>query len=198
MGLLLPVILIVVAFTPEGERVLEWARRIVGDTRTMREEMRATRRGLAGHIRLSRSPAPTAANTAAPNTQPDSAPAMPPDSSVPMVQPSPVIAPQPSSTPPDRPRTASRQVGQRGTHWRLARAATNAPATSPAMPVTISEAWLALAAATPISRLAVETMPSLAPSTEARNQPMRSVRWRSVWLRRDLMLMSDRSPWGGL
>ncbi|MFN4208624.1 MAG: LysR family transcriptional regulator, partial [Agrobacterium albertimagni] len=34
--------------TPEGQRVLEWARRIVGDTRTMREEMRAARRGLAG------------------------------------------------------------------------------------------------------------------------------------------------------
>jgi len=38
--------------TPEGQRVLEWARRIVGDTRTMREEMRAARNGLAGHIRL--------------------------------------------------------------------------------------------------------------------------------------------------
>ncbi|MCL6707413.1 LysR family transcriptional regulator [Pseudomonas sp. R2.Fl] len=38
--------------TPEGQRVLEWARRIVGDTRTMREEMRAARSGLAGHIRL--------------------------------------------------------------------------------------------------------------------------------------------------
>ncbi|CAM3755672.1 LysR family transcriptional regulator [Agrobacterium radiobacter] len=38
--------------TPEGQRVLEWARRIVGDTRTMREEMRAARKGLAGHIRL--------------------------------------------------------------------------------------------------------------------------------------------------
>lgn len=38
--------------TPEGQRVLEWARRIVGDTRTMREEMRAARRGLAGHIRI--------------------------------------------------------------------------------------------------------------------------------------------------
>lgn len=38
--------------TPEGQRVLEWARRIVGDTRTMREEMRTARRGLAGHIRL--------------------------------------------------------------------------------------------------------------------------------------------------
>ncbi|WP_425902950.1 LysR family transcriptional regulator [Agrobacterium radiobacter] len=38
--------------TPEGQRVLEWARRIVGDTRSMREEMRAARKGLAGHIRL--------------------------------------------------------------------------------------------------------------------------------------------------
>lgn len=38
--------------TPEGQRVLEWARRIVADTRTMREEMRAARRGLAGHMRL--------------------------------------------------------------------------------------------------------------------------------------------------
>ncbi|MBP1852226.1 LysR family transcriptional regulator [Rhizobium halophytocola] len=38
--------------TPEGQRVLEWSRRIVGDARSMREEMRAVRRGLAGHIRL--------------------------------------------------------------------------------------------------------------------------------------------------
>ena len=38
--------------TPEGQRVLEWARRIVGDARPLREEMRATRHGLAGHIRL--------------------------------------------------------------------------------------------------------------------------------------------------
>ncbi|MEB2847675.1 LysR family transcriptional regulator [Rhizobiales bacterium RZME27] len=42
--------------TPEGQRVLEWARRIVGDTRTMREEMRAARKGLAGHIRLAAIP----------------------------------------------------------------------------------------------------------------------------------------------
>jgi DNA-binding transcriptional LysR family regulator len=38
--------------TPEGQRVLEWARRIVGDTRTMRDEMRAARKGLSGHIRI--------------------------------------------------------------------------------------------------------------------------------------------------
>jgi DNA-binding transcriptional LysR family regulator len=42
--------------TPEGQRVLEWARRIVGDTRTMREEMRAARSGLAGHIRIAAIP----------------------------------------------------------------------------------------------------------------------------------------------
>ncbi len=31
--------------TPEGEQVLVWARRITGDARTMREEMRAARHG---------------------------------------------------------------------------------------------------------------------------------------------------------
>jgi DNA-binding transcriptional LysR family regulator len=38
--------------TPEGQRVLEWARRIVAATRTMREEMRAARHGLSGDLRL--------------------------------------------------------------------------------------------------------------------------------------------------
>ena len=38
--------------TPEGDRVLEWARRIVGDTRAMREDIRALRVGLVGHLRL--------------------------------------------------------------------------------------------------------------------------------------------------
>lgn len=38
--------------TPEGQRVLVWARQIVGDARTMREEMRAVRQGLAGNLRL--------------------------------------------------------------------------------------------------------------------------------------------------
>ena len=42
--------------TPEGQRVLEWARRIVGDTRTMREEMRAARGGFAGHVRIAAIP----------------------------------------------------------------------------------------------------------------------------------------------
>ena len=35
-------------------------------------------------------------------------------------------------------------------------------------------------AAIPTIRLAVETMPSLAPSTAARSQPIRSTAWRSV------------------
>jgi DNA-binding transcriptional LysR family regulator len=39
-------------FTPEGQRVLDWARRIVGDARTMREEINALRHGLSGRLRL--------------------------------------------------------------------------------------------------------------------------------------------------
>ncbi len=48
--------------TPEGQRVLVWARQIVGDARTMREEMRAVRQGLAGNLRLA--VIPTALTTA--------------------------------------------------------------------------------------------------------------------------------------
>ncbi|TBW40337.1 LysR family transcriptional regulator [Siculibacillus lacustris] len=39
-------------FTPEGERVLEWARRIVGDTRAMRADIETMKQGLTGHLRL--------------------------------------------------------------------------------------------------------------------------------------------------
>lgn len=38
--------------TPEGERVLEWARRMVADARALREEIRTLRRGLTGELRL--------------------------------------------------------------------------------------------------------------------------------------------------
>ena len=38
--------------TPEGERVLGWARRLVGDARTMREEINALRKGLSGELRI--------------------------------------------------------------------------------------------------------------------------------------------------
>src|ERR1700731_3851239 len=43
-------------FTPEGERVLEWARRIVADTRAMRLEVDALKRGLAGHVQIAAIP----------------------------------------------------------------------------------------------------------------------------------------------
>jgi DNA-binding transcriptional LysR family regulator len=43
-------------FTPEGERVLEWARRIVGDARAMRQDIDALKRGLVGHIRIAAIP----------------------------------------------------------------------------------------------------------------------------------------------
>ncbi len=39
-------------FTPEGEHVLAWARRIVGDAKAMRQDLDALKRGLAGHLRL--------------------------------------------------------------------------------------------------------------------------------------------------
>ena len=38
--------------TPEGERVLDWARRLVGDAAAMRQELRAMRTGLSGHLRI--------------------------------------------------------------------------------------------------------------------------------------------------
>jgi DNA-binding transcriptional LysR family regulator len=38
--------------TPEGQRVLDWARRIVGDARTLKEEMRAVKSGVSGNLRL--------------------------------------------------------------------------------------------------------------------------------------------------
>lgn len=43
-------------FTPEGERVLEWARRIVGDSRAMREDISALRHGLSGRLRIAAIP----------------------------------------------------------------------------------------------------------------------------------------------
>jgi DNA-binding transcriptional LysR family regulator len=44
------------SFTPEGQRVLDWARRIVGDARSMREEINALRRGLSGQLRIAAIP----------------------------------------------------------------------------------------------------------------------------------------------
>ena len=44
------------SFTPEGERVLDWARRIVGDARAMRQELDALRHGLTGRLRIAAIP----------------------------------------------------------------------------------------------------------------------------------------------
>lgn len=38
--------------TAEGERVLEWAKRIVGDARAMRQEVRTLREGLSGQLKI--------------------------------------------------------------------------------------------------------------------------------------------------
>lgn len=54
-----------------------------------------------------------------------------------------------------------------------------APATSPATPLIRIFWWDEFAAATPTIRLAIETIPSLAPNTEALSQPMRSGRCNS-------------------
>ena len=43
-------------FTPEGQRILEWARRIVGDSRTMRDETNSLKHGLSGRLRLAAIP----------------------------------------------------------------------------------------------------------------------------------------------
>ncbi|MBN8969930.1 MAG: LysR family transcriptional regulator [Rhizobiales bacterium] len=43
-------------FTPEGERVLVWARRIVGDARAMHEDIETLKHGLVGHLRIAAIP----------------------------------------------------------------------------------------------------------------------------------------------
>ena len=43
-------------FTAEGERVLDWARTIVADTRAMREEVRTLKQGLSGHLKIAAIP----------------------------------------------------------------------------------------------------------------------------------------------
>jgi DNA-binding transcriptional LysR family regulator len=45
-----------VGFTPEGERTLDWARRIVGDVRGMRQEIDSLKAGLTGEIRIAAIP----------------------------------------------------------------------------------------------------------------------------------------------
>jgi DNA-binding transcriptional LysR family regulator len=43
-------------FTPEGQRTLDWARRIVGDSRAMRQEIAALKKGLAGQLKIAAIP----------------------------------------------------------------------------------------------------------------------------------------------
>jgi len=45
-----------IGFTAEGERVLDWARRIVGDARAMRQEVQALKSGLIGHLKVAAIP----------------------------------------------------------------------------------------------------------------------------------------------
>jgi DNA-binding transcriptional LysR family regulator len=45
-----------IGFTPEGERTLEWARRILSDARAMRQEMKALKHGLTGRLRIAAIP----------------------------------------------------------------------------------------------------------------------------------------------
>ncbi len=47
--------------TPEGEHVLAWARRIVGDAHAMQEELQASRHGLSGRLRIAVIPTALAA-----------------------------------------------------------------------------------------------------------------------------------------
>jgi DNA-binding transcriptional LysR family regulator len=42
--------------TPEGERALEWAKRITADARALREDVRATRATLDGHLKIAAVP----------------------------------------------------------------------------------------------------------------------------------------------
>jgi DNA-binding transcriptional LysR family regulator len=46
-----------IGLTAEGERTLEWARRIVGDSRAMRQDIKALKHGLNGRLRIGVIPA---------------------------------------------------------------------------------------------------------------------------------------------
>ncbi|MBL6613352.1 MAG: LysR family transcriptional regulator [Reyranella sp.] len=45
-----------IGFTAEGERVLDWARTIVADTRAMQQEVRTLKQGLSGHLKIAAIP----------------------------------------------------------------------------------------------------------------------------------------------
>jgi DNA-binding transcriptional LysR family regulator len=45
-----------IGLTPEGERTLDWARRIVGDSRALRQEIKSLKHGLSGRVRIAAIP----------------------------------------------------------------------------------------------------------------------------------------------
>lgn len=45
-----------IGLTPEGARTLDWARRIVGDSRSMRQEIKSLKHGLTGQLRIAAIP----------------------------------------------------------------------------------------------------------------------------------------------
>jgi DNA-binding transcriptional LysR family regulator len=45
-----------IGFTAEGERVLEWARGIVADARSMKSDVQTLKKGLSGHLRIAALP----------------------------------------------------------------------------------------------------------------------------------------------
>jgi DNA-binding transcriptional LysR family regulator len=45
-----------IGLTPEGERTLDWARRIVSDSRSMRQELKTLKSGLTGQLRIAAIP----------------------------------------------------------------------------------------------------------------------------------------------
>ena len=45
-----------IGFTAEGERVLEWARGIVADARSMRVDVQTLKKGVSGHLRIAAIP----------------------------------------------------------------------------------------------------------------------------------------------
>jgi DNA-binding transcriptional LysR family regulator len=45
-----------IGFTPEGQRTLDWARRIVSDARSMRQEITALKKGLTGRLKIAAIP----------------------------------------------------------------------------------------------------------------------------------------------
>jgi DNA-binding transcriptional LysR family regulator len=57
-----------IGLTPEGERVLEWARRIVADTHALKQDVQSLKRGVTGHLRLAAIPTalPMVANLTTP------------------------------------------------------------------------------------------------------------------------------------